>query len=51
MRDLLAKAREGASSLFTESMSKRIEFSNSSLRVYDGHTTLINDIFLNTEIK
>jgi len=51
MGDLLRKAREGSSSLFTQSMSKRIEFSTLSLCVYDRHRILINDIFLNPNIK
>lgn len=51
MRDLLSKARDERSTLFTQGKSKRLEFSNLSLAVYDKHKILINDIFLNTNIN
>ena len=51
MRDLLSKARDKEDSIFTQGLSKRLEFSNMSLCVYDRHKILINDIFLNQNIN
>ena len=52
MRDLLSKAKQNNSSMFTDvGTSKRLEFSNLSLCVYDKHKILINDIFLNENIN
>ena len=51
MRELLSRARDKESSIFTQGLSKRLEFSNLSLRVYDRHRILINDIFLNENIN
>ena len=59
MRDLLSRAKATYaknvgedSCLFTDvGNSKRLEFSNMSLRVYDKHKNLINDIFLNQNIN
>ena len=52
MRDLLSKAKQNTSSLFTEvGSTKRLEFSSGSLCVYDKHKILINDIFLNENIN
>ena len=48
MRDLLTKARDKRSTLFTQGKSKRLEFSNLSLALYDRHKVHIKDIFLNT---
>ena len=50
MRELLSRARDNTS-IFTQGLSKRLEFSNLSLRVYDRHRILINDIFLNQNIN
>lgn len=51
MRELLSRARDKEASIFTQGLSKRLEFSNLSLRVYDRHRILINDIFLNQNIN
>ena len=52
MRDLLSKAKQNTSSLFTDvGSTKRLEFSSGSLCVYDKHKILINDIFLNENIN
>lgn len=59
MRDLLSKAKATYannvgedSCLFTDvGNSKRLEFSNMSLCVYEKHKNLINDIFLNKNIN
>lgn len=51
MRDLISKAKDNKSSLFTQGLQRRLEFSNLSLCVYDRHKVLINDIFLNPNIK
>jgi hypothetical protein len=51
MKDLMTKARDGDSFIFEQKKSKRLEFSNQSLCVYDRHKITINDIFLNTNIK
>jgi len=51
MRDLLSKANAGDCPLFMQGMSKRLEFSQMSLCVYEGHKSLISNIFLNSNIK
>ena len=51
MRDLISKAKDNKSSLFMQGLQRRLEFSNLSLCVYDRHKVLINDIFLNPNIK
>jgi hypothetical protein len=52
MRDLLSKAKQNKSSIFTEvGESKRLEFSSNSICVYDKHKILINHIFLNENIN
>lgn len=52
MRDLLSKARAGEPSIFTQGKnSKRLEFSNLSLGVYDKHNAPAYDIFFNRNTK
>ena len=54
IRDLISKAEGGRCPFLEQGMSntqKRLEFSSMSLCVYTGHKSLINDVFLNPNIK
>lgn len=51
MKDLMTRAKNKESILFQQKQAKRLEFSNTSLCIYDKHKVLINDVFLNPNIK